>query len=133
LNWTIEPYKRVGPLTIGQERKTVRDVLGDDYETFAKAEGENLTDAYDGLGVHLYYADDDTLEFVEFFEPAEVDFQGKRLLGRPFAQIQNELAADGYTPRASDVGYEYDELGIAFTLGGDEVEGVAAYRRGYYD
>lgn len=131
MSWTIKPYESVGPLLIGQAREDVRNQIGANYDSFSKDSGENLTDAYDEIGMHLYYTGKNTLEFIEFFDPAQIDFQGKALLGRPFPEIQKEFSELGYVGRPSDVGYEYDDLGIALTLEGGQVEGVGVYRRGY--
>lgn len=131
MSWIIKPYESVGPINIGQPREVVRQVLGSDYDSFAKVAGARPADAYDSLGVHLYYDDNDLLEFVEMFEPAAVEYNGVLLLGQPFTSVNTELSIEGpATP--SNVGYEYDNLGIVLTLADGQVEGVAVYRRGYY-
>ena len=133
MNWEIEPYQSVGPLTFGQTRNAVREQLGPDYDSFAKDVGENETDAYDNLGVHLYYDDDDRLEFVEAFEPASLTLRGVALHRREYRQVDSELSRLGYDANPTDVGYRYDDIGIALTLDGSTVEGVAVFRRGYYE
>lgn len=133
MNWSIKKHESVGPIGLGESRQSVREKLGPSYDTFEKVPGANPTDAYDEIGAHFYYDDDDQLEFAEFFEPAELNFEGVDLLGRPFKVINADLGRYDPKPRRSDVGYEYDELGIALTLADDQVEGVAVYRRGYYE
>ena len=59
---------RIGPLSRGMTRTTVRSVLGRDFIEFRKTEfSENTTDAYDEIGVHIYYASDELVKGVELF------------------------------------------------------------------
>ena len=59
---------RIGPLSQGMTRKTVRSVLGGNFIEFRKTEfSENTTDAYNEIGVHVYYASDDLIKGLELF------------------------------------------------------------------
>jgi hypothetical protein len=59
---------QIGPLSQGMTRKTVRSVLGGDFIEFRKTEfSECTTDAYDEIGVHVYYASNELIKGVELF------------------------------------------------------------------
>jgi hypothetical protein len=51
----------------------LRGILGEPTKQFRKSPGSlKLTDAYEPLGVHVYYDDADCVEFVELFAVEEV-------------------------------------------------------------
>lgn len=133
MTWKITPYESVGPVQLGQRRNEIRRQLGPGFTSFAKDVGETETDAYDELGIHLYYDDEDRLELVEAFEPASVSLKGIALLCREFEQVEHDLARQGYKGKPTDVGYRYNDAGIALTLQGSTIEGVAVFQKGYYE
>ena len=53
----IVPFKSVGPLEFGDSRQVSREKLGSTFTTFRKDVGENETDSFDDLALHLYYDD----------------------------------------------------------------------------
>lgn len=58
----------IGLVMIGLPMADVRGMLGQPTKQFRKALGSpKLTDAYEALGVHVYYDDADRVEFVESF------------------------------------------------------------------
>ncbi len=133
LNWHIESFRSVGPIVFGESRTSVRKVLGSDFRTFKKDLGGNETDAYDSLGAHIYYDDSGLVEFVELFAPSDALFQGVSLVGRKVKDIVADLKKLGHEGEQDDVGYIFDELGIGLTVNGKIVEGVGAFKEGYYD
>jgi hypothetical protein len=129
----IIPFKSIGVLTFGDSRPVSRQKLTSKFSTFQKADGENETDSFDDLGLHLYYSDEGQLEFVEAFDPAEVVFRGIRFLGRDLNSIMSDMGSLGFSPTKADVGVNFETAGIALTAPSGVVEGVAAHRKGYYD
>ena len=129
----ITPFTSVVTLSFGDSRKTARGKLRSCFSTFEKAVGENETDSFDDLGLHLYYSNADHLEFIEAFAPAEMTFRGIAFLGRDLQSVVSDLAALGFAPTDSDVGVNFEGAGIALTAPCGVVEGVAIYRKGYYD
>jgi hypothetical protein len=128
----IIPFTSVGLLTFGETREILQAQLGTSFSTFQKVAGENETDSYDNLGLHLYYDNADRLEFVEAFLPADVTFRGIAFLGRHLEQLVLELRSLGFAPTVSDVGVRFEGVGIALAAPYGLVEGVAAHRKGYY-
>jgi len=117
----------------GDERQAARQKLNSEFSTFEKDDGEAETDAFEALGLHLYYDDAGRLEFVEAFDPAEVTFRGVSFLGRNVGAVIAEMRAIGFEPTDGDVGVDFPDAGIALTAPDGVVEGVAAHRKGYYD
>jgi|SRR5579884_1397530 len=128
----IIPFRSIGTLSFGDSRHLAREKLASKFSTFEKTVGENETDSFDDLGLHLYYDNDGHLEFVEAFDPAEVMFRGIRFLGRELDSVISDMESLGYRPTGSDVGVNFESGGIALTAPSGIVEGVAAYRKGYY-
>jgi hypothetical protein len=128
----VKSYIGVGELRFGDSRLNVRAILGPHYHSFRKAPGANETDAYDKLGLHLYYDENDCLEFVEAFAPSSLTFIGISLLGRQMSDVENDLKAIGHYSRRDDVGLQCDSAGIGLYAPTGIVDGVAVFRRGYY-
>jgi hypothetical protein len=129
----IVPFVGVGVVRFGDTRQQVRDALQRPFEIFRKDVGENETDAFDEVGLHVYYDGQGRVEFIEGFGSASLTIGGLVLLGRNIDDVDRELSALGHSSHATDVGLQYDSVGIALTAPGGVVEGVGAYRRGYYD
>ena len=133
LSWQIDSFESVGPIAFGETRDTIRSVLGSGFRSFRKTQDENETDAYDSLGVHIYYDDSNCVEFVELFTPAEPSFESVSLVGQKAEDVVGKLRELGYEGDQDDVGYNYDGVGIGLTINGNVVEGVGVFREGYYD
>lgn len=136
----IEPYQGVAGVQFGMSREQVRHVLDSSVQVFKKTAADNLdTDAFDELGMHVYYKQPDGCEAIELAAPANPSFRGKALIGQPF----NELC-DWF--RLIDPQIEVDETGLTsfeFGLGlyasfasqspNDPIEAVIIFQQGYYD
>jgi hypothetical protein len=129
----IRPFEGVGSLCFGDLRSSAREKLGKEYSIFSKTIGDEPTDAYDALGLHLYYDDDGRLEFVEAFTPAAITMNGTTFLGRQVVEVVKELEAKGFESVGADVGIDFPTAGIAITSPNGIIEGVAAHRKGYFD
>ena len=129
----IVPFTTIGVLAFGDSRAVAREKLGSDFSTFEKVVGAGETDSFDDLGMHLYYSDTGQLEFVEAFDPAEVVFRGVGFLGSDLNSVIPSMGLLAFTPTEDDIGVKFESAGIALTAPAGVVEGVAAYRKGYYD
>jgi len=128
----IEPFVGVGVIRFGDTRQQVRDALQRPFESFRKVVGANETDAFDELGLHVYYDGQDRVEAIEGFGSASLTIGGLVLLGRSIDDVDKELSALGHSSHPTDVGLQYDSAGIALTAPSGVVEGVGVYVRGYY-
>jgi hypothetical protein len=129
----VIPFISIGLLTFGDSRQVAREKLASMFSTFAKVAGANETDAFDELGLHLYYDRAGQLEFVEAFAPANVVFRGVSFLGRDLESVTSDMKALGFDPTGTDVGIDFPDAGVALTAPSGIIEGAAAHRKGYYD
>ena len=129
----ITPFSSVGMLAFGDVRKDARGKLNAKFSTFQKDSDENETDAFDDIGLHLYYDDDGQLEFVEGFEPVDITFRGIRFLDRDVTSVMRDMSAIGSNGTRSDSGVKFPDVGIALYAPSGVVEGVAVHRKGYTD
>lgn len=131
--WQVRPFDGLGPLGFGLSRAEIHALLGDGFKTFAKQPASvAVTDAYEDLGLHLYYDSAERLEFIEAFEPTDPIYSGVHLLRSERTLVLQELQESGHMPRFDDGGYFYDELGFALYAPIERIEAVSLFRPGYY-
>jgi len=138
----IRPYEGVGPVKLGMTREEVRKAVGSRVETFYKTTDSTLpTDAFDSIGMHVYYKTPDSCNYIEFGRPAVPTFQNTTLLGRPYKDVRDFfLAVDPKVEFHGDgTGFFSRRFGIgifapcADDAPKDPVEGVSVFEPGYYD
>lgn len=129
----ITPFTGLGAIFFGETRQKVRRLVDSKCHAFRKDIGENETDAFDELGLHIYYDIEDRVEFIEAFDPALVTFRGVLFLGRSIDEVASAMSALGYSAIQTDVGLKYETVGIALTAPSGVIEGVGVFRRGYYN
>lgn len=140
MEFIIRPYISIGPIELGMSRKEVRETLDARVEEFKKSPTDELTtDAFDELGVYVYYKEHDVCEAVEVIPPASPIFQDEELLRRRFGELREyfkriddsiEVDNGGLTSYRFGIG-----LYVPFAKNDPDalVEGVIVFERGYYD
>ena len=128
---SVRSFEGLGDLRLGMSRATVRALLDTGFRPFVKG-GVEL-DSYDALGFHLYYDQNEELEFIEAFEPCEPDYDGVRLLGDETPSVLNKLTELGHEPVDDESGYNFPRLGFGLYVPLEHIEAVSIYKRGYYD
>ncbi|WP_409360016.1 hypothetical protein [Acinetobacter baumannii] len=123
------------------KREEVRKVFSE-YEPrvfWRNSYSESATDGYDEIGINIYYDSADKTKALEFYEPAQVAFNG--------IEIFNISASEAYKLMASldkDIAVDGDGLtsfkfGIGFYEPNYEeepflpVEAIIIFIEGYYD
>jgi hypothetical protein len=131
-NLTIEPFQSLGKLRFGMRKGEPERVLGEPPKEFQKGFSENVTEAYNGAGVHVYYDADETVEFIEAFPPSHPTYRGIDLM-RPNAEaVVADLAKLGLNVRDDkEGGLWFDDQGFSLFAPGGRTEGVSVFRRGY--
>lgn len=129
----INPFVSVGPLKFGASRDFVRKFIRGNFTSFKKVVSSNDTDEYLSLGLHLYYDNDDLLEFIETFKPAILEYDGVVLTDLDLTELLSFFEKLGCDVMKSDVGYKVATLGIAITAPYAIIEGIAVHRKNYYD
>lgn len=137
----ITPYVGASLIKFGMKREEVRKVFSE-YEPRAfwrNSYSESATDGYDEIGINIYYDSADKTKALEFYEPAQVAFNG--------IEIFNISASEAYKIMASldkDIAIDGDGLtsfkfGIGFYESNYEeepflpVEAIIIFIEGYYD
>lgn len=129
----IVPFEKVGKLTFGLKREKVRELLGSNFKTFQKNLWSNqTTDDYSVFGFHLYYTDDNKLEFVEMFPPARPIFRGINLLQENVQNTLETLKRFDSGPKVDETGYIFHQIGIGLYIEGDKLEAVSVFSKDYY-
>lgn len=137
----ITPYVGASLIKFGMKREEVRKVFSE-YEPrvfWRNSYSESATDGYDEIGINIYYDSADKTKALEFYEPAQVAFNG--------IEIFNISASEAYKLMASldkDIAIDGDGLtsfkfGIGFYEPNYEeetflpVEAIIIFIEGYYD
>lgn len=136
----IKSYVGVGPIVFGMTAEEVRSTLGCAYTEFKKSQSsKTTTDAFDSLGVFVYYNVDRKCNAIEMARPARPFYAGHELLNDSFEKVYElirgfdpvvSLDADGLTSFGLGIGLyapfcRNDRLSPA--------EGVIVFKRGYYE
>jgi hypothetical protein len=116
MDYIIYPYEGVGPIRFGMTPEQVHEKLGEPERTTMKeAESPEFpTDAYDDLGIYVYYGKSGRCEGVDFFEDgsASPTFQGQALIGRPFGELKSWLQSLKTDVQHYDCGLIFLKFGI---------------------
>lgn len=125
------PFQQVGPLRFGMSRQDTREVLHEDWHSFLKGPNAIIfTDAYDTLGLHLYFDDSEHLECIEAFSPSRVVYDGVQLIDRDSHDVSQELTNLGCICRSDD-GIFCDAQGFSLYAPDHIVLAVTMYARSY--
>ncbi|ARU60926.1 hypothetical protein CBW65_07400 [Tumebacillus avium] len=136
MEFAITAYRSAGPIQFGMPRADVRRVLNESVSEFRKSEPSvALTDAFEWC--HVYYKSSELCEAVEFFEPADPTFMGRKLIGRPFREVREffqEIDDSIEVDESGFISFRYG-IGVFVTLLSQEapIDGVIVFEDGYYD
>ncbi|GLG84323.1 hypothetical protein [Acinetobacter calcoaceticus] len=137
----ITPYVGAGLIKFGMKRDEVRKIFSEcEPRVFWRnSYSESATDGYDEIGINVYYDDTDKAIALEFYEPAQVIFNGIEISKLPafeayklMATLDKDISIDGD-------GLTSFKLGIGFYVPIYEedymlpVETIIIFIEGYYD
>ena len=129
-SWEIHPHRGVGVLTFGQSRSEMRTLLGPPTRSFRKVPfAVTDTDAFNSLGLHVYYDPDYRVESVDAFEPSTVSLDGIAFVARPVDEVVREMEAKGFRHNS----LTFEDAGIALFEEDGIVRCVTIFPRGYFD
>jgi hypothetical protein len=125
--WRIVAQSSVGPIDFGMSRQAVRVALAAPFTEFTKGEGEEPTDAFDTLGVHVYYRNGG-VEAMEFWKTENILLGGHRLGDETFNDVEmmiRDYVQQHITTATSVQSYSYGvEFNIASADQGDVVGAI---------
>ena len=123
----IEPFKRVGEISFGENRESVRQKMGV-YKEFKKSRfSKNTTDAFEGC--HVYYTPDNLVEAVELFRDAVPVFKSKNLFLYNASQIKALINDSSFV--AGDGMLSFPSFGIDICVEDDQIESVFVHSKDY--
>ncbi len=132
--------KGVGPLRFGMTMSRVRETMDSPYDSFMKTPMSEIpTDAFDDLGIHVFYKKPGVCEAIEFAKPSDPIFQGQSLIGRPFNEIRDWFESLNTNVKIEDTGLIAYEIDIGIYAPGVMkkdtalIESVIVFEEGYYD
>jgi hypothetical protein len=129
----VLPFIGLGDVRLGSTRSNVRKLLGPGARTFLKSPDTPPVDAYNDLGLHLYYDGNDHLEYIEAFRPRRPTYQHIDFFNQDRVTVIEAMAREGRRCTSDYGSYTFDDAGIALYAPHDSVEAVGVFRRGYYD
>jgi hypothetical protein len=136
----IQSYRGISELFFGMTPDQVRATLGDNFQSYQKTPTSEMpTDAFDPLGIHVFYKAPGHCEAIELFAPAEPMLQGIPLIGQPFSVARDRIQALDSDVEVDESGLISQKLGIglyapfAADASEEPVESVIVFERGYYD
>jgi hypothetical protein len=135
----ILPYQAVAGIQFGMTSAQVREILGNPMHRFKKTPTSELeTDAFDHLGIQIFYKQPGVCEAIELSAPAEPTLQGKSLVGQSFQTLKEWFQAIDDSVEIDDTGLTSHRFGTALyapfaaTSPDEPVESVLVFERGYY-
>lgn len=105
----------LGLLHAGMSRDETRKALGGGFEEFFKSEDSSVpTDAYDDLGMHLYFDESFMLSGVEFLKWSQLVWKSQKLVGEDALLVQRFLIAQGEKLAFNNSGFNIIDMGLRF-------------------
>lgn len=96
----------------GDSPGAVHQSLGSPQRQFNRTPDSGLTEMYLDRGAMLSYDEDAHLDFIELVPPANPQWQAIELLGRPFAEVADDLRTAGLEGQPYDSGIDYAQIGM---------------------
>jgi hypothetical protein len=144
--YEVIPLKAIGPILLGMSREESRSAMGIQPDTFRKADSATLTDAYDLQGFHVYFDEDERVEYIEIF-PSRMPamYKGVSVFETKADDLVAEISKDAQCDKDDpELGFSYvfPELELSLWRGmipesEDDVEddyfsSLGIGRKGYY-
>ncbi len=136
----IEPMVRIGPVRIGMSLAENRTVIGEPKERFQKTEQSvSLTDSYENLGLHVYYDENGSVEFIESFPVDGIRhfLYDISVFEVPAKDVVAKLASKGHgTSREGGSSLVYVSLGLSLWRShssNERFETVAVGKSAYFN
>lgn len=130
----IKPFIGIGDIAFGKSRRNIRENLGSDFTSFKKTSlSVSETDAYDNIGIYLFYDENDCLNFFELFPPFLVSYKGISFFDQSETTLIQLLRGNGVNLAPNSVGYDAPDFGFGIYVNESKIDGVCVYKKNYYD
>lgn len=113
MSFELLGFGDLGSVHIGMTRDQSRAALGRSFEEFFKISDSTVpTDAYDDLGVHVYFDEGYRVIGVEFLKWSNLSWRGQRLSGADVLEVQQHMVAQGEVLNFNNSGFDVSGLGL---------------------
>jgi len=140
MKFEISSYIGVGPIMFGMTAEAVRSTLDCAYKEFKRGPfAKTTTDAFQPLGIFVYYTIDRKCNAIEMARPAQPFYAGHELISGSFGKIFDLIRGFDSEVKTNESGLTSFALGIGLYAPGcgkdrlAPVESIIAFQRGYYD
>ena len=133
----ICPFVGAGALRFGMCRNEIRSALQSEYTSYLKGD-DTKADAFDSLGIHVYYNDHEQCEAIEFYGPCQPVLDSVQLLDISYSKLKSQIKAIDPKLEEDDVGFISCRAGIGayapshMSTPEASVDSVIIFREGYY-
>jgi hypothetical protein len=127
-NFEIIPYKGVGPIRFSMNRNQVSQALNTKPKKFKKTPS-SIADAFDFIGVHVFYDKLNKCEYIELSGGSGVTFKGQKLFKKGvnfLKSLSKKIKADEKNSLI------FEDLGISITYSGNKIKSIGVFKKGYY-
>ncbi len=138
MDMSVKPYEGVGPVRFGMSVDEVRRTVGKKVETYKKAAAlfpdAHPVDAFDEVGMHVFYKPSGRCEAIMLFPPADPTFRNETLLEMTFIQLLTWFTSMDEDVKQDDVSFISFRFGISITESPEGlIEAVLVFDEpGYY-
>lgn len=127
-NFEIIPYKGVGPIRFTMNRNQVSQALNTKPKKFKKTPS-SIVDAFDSLGIHVFYNKTNKCEYIELSGDSGVTFKGQKLFKKGVNFLKSLSKKIKANEKSSLI---FEDLGISITYSGNKIKSIGVFKKGYY-
>ena len=135
----VDSYVGVGEIRFGMTEFEIMGICGNDLVKYENQFTEGFKLSWDGRGMNILCDGSGCCEAVEGGRTANITFKGETLTGKPYKDVKKYLLQYGKDIVEDGDGCTFYDLGIGLYVPTikdgeqEEVEGVIAFVKGYYD
>jgi hypothetical protein len=134
----IRPNEGVGEITFGMSQQEVRRAMGGMNPLLKATDSSIPADFYPDRSMIIHYSADGVVEAIEIGGERSTTLMNRTLIGQPFDEILQWMRSIDPRTEADEAGLTSFRFGVgvyaphAVKSPQDPVEGVIAFRPGYY-
>ena len=135
----INSYVGVGEIKFGMTESEIMEICGNDFDKYENQFTEGFKLYWNGHGMNILCDGAGCCQAIEGGQTANITFKGESLTGKPYKDVKQYLLQYGKDIVEDEDGCTFYDLGIGLYVPTikdgeqEEVEGVIAFVKGYYD
>ena len=139
MGYEIKSYVGVGKIEFGMNESEIFAICGNDFDKYENQFTEGFKLSWNGHGINILCDGSGCCKAVEGGRTANITYKGEILTGKPYKDVKEYLLQYGKDIVEDGDGCTFYDLGIGLYVPTikdgeqEEVEGVIAFVKGYYD